>query len=122
MIRVACTALLKRIVAGSPNKDGTALVGGGDDVTGDCLKATAELIGAGNSITLKIKGVDAYVIAVKAVEDAKQEPQPVQAQVAPAGWFVKRSEFGLWIEVEQQEPGAEQFYRIAAQPESGGEA
>jgi hypothetical protein len=32
------------------------------------------------------------------------------------GWFVQRSEFGPWVEVEHQEPGAEQFYRIAAQP------
>jgi hypothetical protein len=36
------------------------------------------------------------------------------AQGAEAvGWFVRRSKFGPWVEVEQQEPGAEQFYRGA---------
>ncbi|MGB8422244.1 DUF7446 family protein [Paraburkholderia sp.] len=82
MIRVACTALLKRIVAGRSNKDGTALVGGGDDVTGDCLKATAELIGAGNSLTLKVNDADAYVIAVKAVDGANVAAQSAQTEMA----------------------------------------
>jgi hypothetical protein len=49
--------------------------------------------------------------------------RPESTATQPAvGWFVQRSKFGPWVEVEQQEPGAEQFYRIAAQPVSGGEA
>lgn len=89
MIRVACTALLKRIVAGRSNKDGTALVGGGDDVTGDCLKATAELIGAGNSLTLKVNDADAYVIAVKAVDGANVAAQSAQTERALTDDFAR---------------------------------
>ena len=36
-------------------------------------------------------------------------PQTTETQLV--GWFVQRSKFGPWVEVEQQEPGAVQFYR-----------
>lgn len=52
---------------------------------------------------------------------AALEHATAPAQTEPVGWFVQRSKFGPWIEVEQQEPGAEQFHRAAAQPASGGD-
>lgn len=67
MIRIACTALLKRIKAGRPNKDGTAFIGGGEDVTSDCLKAIIEFIGAGETHVVQRDGVPVFEISVRAV-------------------------------------------------------
>jgi hypothetical protein len=67
MIRVACTALLKRIMAGHPNKDGIALKGGGQDVTSDCLKAIIEFVEPGKIVVVNENGTPAYEIEVRKI-------------------------------------------------------
>lgn len=67
MIRVACTALLKRIKAGHPNKDGHSFRGGGEDVTSDVLKAVIEYVEPGHIVTVNVDGVPAYEIEVRAM-------------------------------------------------------
>jgi len=73
VIRIACTALLKRIKAGRPNKDGTAFIGGGEDVTSDCLKAVIEFIGAGQTQIVTSNGVPAFEISVREVVTASTD-------------------------------------------------
>lgn len=70
MIRVACTALLKRIKAGRPNKAGNSFIGGGDDVTSDCIKAIIEFVGVGGIHEVTVNGKPMYEIEVR-------YPQPV---------------------------------------------
>jgi hypothetical protein len=67
MIRIACTALAKRIKAGRPNKEGTAFVGHPQDVTSDVLKAVSEFVGIGNIVTVEADGVPVFEIEVRAV-------------------------------------------------------
>ncbi|CAE6899696.1 hypothetical protein [Paraburkholderia domus] len=71
MIRVACTALLKRIKAGRPNKAGNSFIGGGDDVTSDCIKAIIEFVGVGGIHEVTVNGKPMYEIEVR-------YPQPVE--------------------------------------------
>lgn len=67
MIRVACTALMKRITAGHPNKDGKSFRGGGEDVTSDVLKAVIEYVEPGHVVTVNVNGMPAYEIEVRAL-------------------------------------------------------
>lgn len=67
MIRIACTAIGKRINAGRINNAGTAFVGEPVDVTSDCLKAVIDKIGVGNTERLTINGVPTYEITVRAI-------------------------------------------------------
>lgn len=81
MIRVACTALLKRIKAGRPNKAGNSFIGGGDDVTSDCIKAIIEFVGVGGIHEVTVNGKLMYEIEVR-------YPQPVeQTEAIPCGWI-----------------------------------
>lgn len=72
MIRVACTALLKRIVAGRANKNGTAMVGGGEDVTSDCIKAIIEFVGVGGIHEVTVNGKPMYEIEIRTVQPVEQ--------------------------------------------------
>ncbi len=69
-IRIACTALLKRIKAGKVSKDGLDFVGKPIDVTSDCLKAVIDFVGPGHTVTVEADGVPAYEITVKALPKA----------------------------------------------------
>lgn len=71
MIRIALTALGHRIVAGRPTKDGTALIGGGEDVTSDALKAVIEFIGIGETHVVTVDGKPMLTISVQPVEEGK---------------------------------------------------
>jgi hypothetical protein len=76
VIRIACTALQKRIVAGQPNKDHLTLRGGGQDVTSDVLKAVIEFIGVGCTKPVTKNGVPVFEISVRAVTpQTNEEPQ-----------------------------------------------
>lgn len=64
-IRIACTALMKRINAGRVNKEGTAFVGEPKDVTSDCLKAVIDFVEPGKTVTVNENGQPAYEITVR---------------------------------------------------------
>lgn len=74
MIRIACTALGKRILAGKVSKDGRDFVGEPQDVTSDCIKAVIEKVGVGGMTVVKVGGVDKYSITVFDISD--QTPTP----------------------------------------------
>ena len=64
-LRVACTAISKRINVGRINKAGDSFIGDPPDVTGDCLKAVIDLVGIGKTSTVNENGVPAYEITVR---------------------------------------------------------
>ena len=64
-IRIACTAIRNRIMAGKPSADGHNFIGTPIDVTSDCLKAVIDKIGVGKSETITINGVPTYSIEVR---------------------------------------------------------
>lgn len=76
-LRIATSALGRRIFAGRVNKDGTAFIGGKFsldgkvDVTSDVLKAVIDFVEPGHVITVEDDGVPAYEISVRAI--AKEE-------------------------------------------------
>ncbi len=71
MIRIACTALSKRIIAGRVTKDGLAFTDGKkEDVTSDCLKAVIEFIGLDTHV-VTVNGKPMFEITVSAVEEVK---------------------------------------------------
>lgn len=63
MIRIACTAIERRIKAGRVAKDGLSFVGETMDVTNDCLKAFIEFIGVGETKHVYINGIT-YEISI----------------------------------------------------------
>lgn len=63
-IRIACTALGKRILAGKVSKDGKDFVGNPQDVTSDCLKAVIDKVGVGGLTIVQVGGVNKYSITV----------------------------------------------------------
>lgn len=67
MIRIACMALSKRIHAGRPNKSGDSFIGGGQDVTSDCIKAIIEFVGVGGMHEVTVKGEPMYEIEIRAL-------------------------------------------------------
>lgn len=71
-IRVACTAIGKRINAGRVNKAGDSFIGNPVDVTSDVIGAVIQKIGAGNVITVTENGQPAYEIEVRDVRIATQ--------------------------------------------------
>ena len=64
-IRVACTAISKRINAGRVNKAGDSFIGVPVDVTSDCMKAVIEKVGPGHVVTVTEAGKPAYEIEVR---------------------------------------------------------
>jgi hypothetical protein len=44
------------------------------------------------------------------------QTERAQGEKLAVGWFVQRSSFGPWIEVEKMEPGAVQLYQTTSQP------
>lgn len=64
-LRVACTAISKRINVGRINKAGDSFIGDPQDVTGDCLKAVIDLVGIGKRATVNENGVPTYEITVR---------------------------------------------------------
>lgn len=66
-IRLAMTALGKRIMAGYPNKAGTGFVGEPDDVTSDVFKVVAEKVGVGMCTDVMVEGKHMYRIAIVAL-------------------------------------------------------
>lgn len=67
VIRIACTAIGKRIHAGRLNKAGNAFIGDPVDVTSDCLKAIIEKVGIGQTMPVSENGQPAYEITVRDV-------------------------------------------------------
>lgn len=63
-IRIACTALAKRIVVGTVSKDGLSFTGEPKDVTSDCLKAVIDFVGDAPAVVTE-NGKPAYEITVK---------------------------------------------------------
>lgn len=66
-IRIACTALAKRINAGKVNKAGNAFTGNPQDVTSDCLKAIIDFVEPGNVVTVNENGAPTYQIEVRKI-------------------------------------------------------
>lgn len=73
MIRIACMALHRRIKAGRPNKAGDAFIGGGQDVTSDCVKAIIEFVGVGGTHEVTVDGVTKYEIEIRALSASDSE-------------------------------------------------
>jgi len=67
MTRVACSGVIKRILAGTPNKDGWSFRGGGQDVTSDVLKAVKEFVGVGCTQVVTEDGKPVFEIEVRAI-------------------------------------------------------
>jgi uncharacterized protein GlcG (DUF336 family) len=65
MIRIACTALARRIKAGHPNKDGLSFRGGGVDVTSDCVKAIIGYVGVGGTHEVTVDGKPVFEISIR---------------------------------------------------------
>lgn len=65
MIRIACTAIAKRIMAGRVSKSGLDFIGEPKDVTSDCLKAVIDFIGIGETKSIHVEGVPTYEISIK---------------------------------------------------------
>jgi hypothetical protein len=70
-IRVACTAVNKRISAGRVNKAGDSFIGNTVDVTSDCLKAVIDKIGVGNTLPITVDGVVVYEITITQLQGEK---------------------------------------------------
>jgi len=68
-LRVACTSLGKRIMAGYPTKDGQRLKEPRHDVTSDVLRAVADMIEIGHEVTVESDGVAHFRIAILPIED-----------------------------------------------------
>lgn len=68
-IRIACTAITKRINAGRLNKAGDSFVGDPKDVTGECLKAVIDFVGVGQSSVVTENGVPKYEIEVRLISE-----------------------------------------------------
>jgi hypothetical protein len=75
VIRIACTALGKRIKAGKVSKDGKDFVGNPQDVTSDCLKAVIDFVEPGRRVIVHENGVPAYSIDVLRVLAPKENPK-----------------------------------------------
>lgn len=65
-LRIACTAINKRIMAGKVGKDGLSFTGNPIDVTSDCLKAVIEKIGIGQTHSVMVDGIPEFEIEVRA--------------------------------------------------------
>lgn len=63
-IRIACTAIGKRIVAGRIKKSGLGFQGEPDDVTSDVLKAVIDKIGIGGEHIITVDGKPLFSIKV----------------------------------------------------------
>jgi hypothetical protein len=74
-IRIACTALTKRIKAGRVTKDGMDFSGEPSDVTSDCIKAIIEYVGTDRCHVVTVDGKPAYEIEVRDMtKPAKDKP------------------------------------------------
>lgn len=69
-IRIACTAIAKRINAGRINQAGNAFLGNPIDVTSDCLKAVIDLVEPGRLVIVNENGAPKYEISVRLVAGA----------------------------------------------------
>jgi hypothetical protein len=78
-LRIACTAIAKRIMAGRVNKAGESFIGKPVDVTSDCLIAVIDFIGRGEKKVVTENGLPAYEIEVRDVRTSGTEG----AQAAP---------------------------------------
>lgn len=66
-LRLACTALGRRIMAGYPTKDGLRLKEPRHDVTSDALKAVVDKIGIGSEVTISDEtGAPLCIVAIRA--------------------------------------------------------
>lgn len=68
-MRIACTGLTGRIMAGVPDKEARAFVGVVKDVTSDCLKAVVDhvLREDTNCLVVTANGKPAYEIVVRRI-------------------------------------------------------
>jgi len=69
MIRIACSAVTRRIKAGRVTKDGWSFIGEPKDVTTDVLKAVIEFIGIDHEQVIIVDGKPTYKITVTAIEE-----------------------------------------------------
>jgi hypothetical protein len=66
-IRIACTALGKRIMAGKVSKSGLDFVGTPVDVTSDAIKAVIDMVGIGKTHTITMDGKPHLEIEIRTV-------------------------------------------------------
>jgi hypothetical protein len=78
MIRIACTAVCKRIRAGRVNKAGNSFIGDPVDVTGDFLKAVVDYFDDGKPHKITVNGVEAYEVTVRALKS--QQDAAIESQ------------------------------------------
>lgn len=74
MIRIACTAVCKRIRAGRVNKAGDSFIGEPVDVTSDFFKAVVDFFGIDAPQKICINGEPKYEVTVR--EIAATPPTP----------------------------------------------
>jgi hypothetical protein len=69
MIRIACTALAKRIMAGRVSKNGVEFIGTPHDVTSDALKAVIEFIGVDQTHVVTVNGKPMFSLTVETIKE-----------------------------------------------------
>lgn len=67
-LRIACTAINKRIMAGKIGKNNFDFIGTPIDVTSDVMKAIIDKIGVGKTDVITINGVPTYEIEVRQID------------------------------------------------------
>lgn len=97
-LRIACTAIAKRIQLGRVNKTGDSFIGDPVDVTSDCLVAVMDFIGRGETKVVTENGQPAYEITVRdvritsTVSSAPAAADEVRDAVARAIWNIRRED------------------------------
>jgi hypothetical protein len=76
MIRIACTAVCKRIRAGRVNKAGDSFIGNPTDVTSDFFKAVVDFFGTDGPQKVFVNGVPRYEVEVRAIEPTGSTGEP----------------------------------------------
>ena len=66
-IRIATSALTKRVYLGKVSKDGLDFIGNPTDVTSDVIKAIIDKVGVGGTDVVHVDGKPKYEISVKEV-------------------------------------------------------
>lgn len=80
-IRIACTALAKRIMAGKVSKNGLDFIGEPIDVTSDALKAVIDMIGIGGSHVITRDGNPFLEIEIRDLSQPSASTTVMQDEV-----------------------------------------
>jgi len=72
-LRIACTAINRRIMAGRIGKNGLDFIGSPIDVTSDVMKSVIDKIGIGKTEIITVDGIPSYEIEIRAIVTTKAQ-------------------------------------------------